>query len=192
MATTLEQLKAWFSAERKPKQAHFWALLDSFFHKDEKIPAASIVGLPARLPAAGGDADTLAGRLPGDFASSEALNTARAEIKALRGGGIITHDSLAKASEAIDALLAIVESDDTDLDTVREIVAFIQNNRDVIDTVATNKLDKSTFNAFVEQLASLTQPALVSGTNIKTINGQSILGGGNIEVGNAGDMVFLF
>jgi len=54
--------------------------------------------------------------------------------------------------EKITALLAILESDDVDLDTVQEIVDFIKNNRDVIDTISTNKLDKSTFSDFVAGL----------------------------------------
>ena len=51
---------------------------------------------------------------------------------------------------------------------------------DSIQTLATNEdLDKK-------------QPLLVSGTNVKTINGQSILGSGNLEIsGGGGDPLFL-
>lgn len=54
------------------------------------------------------------------------------------------------------------------------------------------KADKSTVDALQEQVTSNTsaiatkQDALVSGTNIKTINGQTVLGSGNIEVGGGG------
>lgn len=54
------------------------------------------------------------------------------------------------------------------------------------------KADKSTVNTLQEQVTSNTsaiatkQDKLVSGTNIKTINGQTVLGAGNIEVGGGG------
>ncbi len=86
------------------------------------------------------------------FEAAQVLGTARTEIAALRGPGAMTHDTLKKASDSIDTLLSIVQSEDADLDTVREIVAFIKNNKDVIDAIATNKLDKSAHNAFVEQM----------------------------------------
>lgn len=54
------------------------------------------------------------------------------------------------------------------------------------------KADKSTVDTLQEQVTSNTsaiatkQDTLVSGTNIKTINGQTVLGSGNIEVGGGG------
>lgn len=54
------------------------------------------------------------------------------------------------------------------------------------------KADKSTVDTLQEQVTSNTsaiatkQDKLVSGTNIKTINGQTVLGSGNIEVGGGG------
>lgn len=35
-------LKSWFETNDIPTQNQFWALIDSFFHKDEKIPITSI------------------------------------------------------------------------------------------------------------------------------------------------------
>ena len=43
--TAIATLKKWFSNFRKPKQEHFWAWMDSFWHKEEKIPMDSIEGL---------------------------------------------------------------------------------------------------------------------------------------------------
>ena len=51
---------------------------------------------------------------------------------------------------------------------------------DKISSVKMNKLEQGVADA---------QPALVSGTNIKTINNQSLLGSGNIEIGGAVDSV---
>jgi len=40
--TTLNTIKNWFKTGLKPTQLQFWAVFDSFFHKDEKIPVSSI------------------------------------------------------------------------------------------------------------------------------------------------------
>ena len=45
MITAIQTLKKWFSNFKKPTQEQFWAWLDSFWHKDEKIPMTSIEGL---------------------------------------------------------------------------------------------------------------------------------------------------
>lgn len=42
---TISQLRAWFSRFKKPTEGQFWDLFDSFFHKDENIPASKVEGL---------------------------------------------------------------------------------------------------------------------------------------------------
>ena len=49
MATTRETLKKWFSRGAYPSAGQFAAWIDSFFHKDDKIPAASVEGLTDTL-----------------------------------------------------------------------------------------------------------------------------------------------
>lgn len=49
MATPLNTLKNWFKTGLKPTQSQFWASWESFWHKDEKIPQASIDGLQERF-----------------------------------------------------------------------------------------------------------------------------------------------
>lgn len=49
MATTREQLKAWFRRGMKPLQSQFAAWIDSYWHKDDQIPMASIEGLDDAL-----------------------------------------------------------------------------------------------------------------------------------------------
>lgn len=46
---TISVLKGWFETGDKPLQSHFWDWLDSFWHKDETIPQASIFGLNSSL-----------------------------------------------------------------------------------------------------------------------------------------------
>ena len=43
--TAIQTLKQWFSNFKKPTQEQFWAWIDSFWHKSEKIPMDSIEGL---------------------------------------------------------------------------------------------------------------------------------------------------
>ena len=43
--TAIETLKQWFSNLKKPTQEQFWAWLDSFWHKSEKIPMTIVEGL---------------------------------------------------------------------------------------------------------------------------------------------------
>lgn len=47
--TDLNTLKNWFRTGAKPTQAHFWAWLDSFYHKGEKVPQSSIQDLDTTL-----------------------------------------------------------------------------------------------------------------------------------------------
>lgn len=49
MATDKNTLKNWFKTGLKPLQAHFWAWLDSYWHKDEKIPMQNIEGIDSAL-----------------------------------------------------------------------------------------------------------------------------------------------
>ncbi len=49
MISTVAQLKQWFSSGLKPLQSHYHAWIDSFWHKDEKIPISSIKDLDVGL-----------------------------------------------------------------------------------------------------------------------------------------------
>lgn len=45
MATPIATLKNYFKTGMFPTQAQFWAWLDSYRHKDDKVPVADIAGL---------------------------------------------------------------------------------------------------------------------------------------------------
>lgn len=45
----IQQLKDWFRTGLKPTQAQFWALIDSYWHKQKNIPLTNIEDLPKRL-----------------------------------------------------------------------------------------------------------------------------------------------
>ena len=57
---SISTLKGWFSQFATPTQAQFHGWLDSFFHKNESIPAASIDGLQVLLDAKADAANVLA------------------------------------------------------------------------------------------------------------------------------------
>jgi len=46
---TLNTIKNWFKTGLKPTQQQFWDTWDSFWHKDQVIPASSIENLDARF-----------------------------------------------------------------------------------------------------------------------------------------------
>jgi len=46
---SLNTIKNWFKTGLKPSQTQFWDVWDSFWHKDQAIPAESIEGLDAIL-----------------------------------------------------------------------------------------------------------------------------------------------
>lgn len=49
MSTPINNLKTWFNTGLKPTQEQFWAWMDSFWHKDEKIPMSSVEGIDTAL-----------------------------------------------------------------------------------------------------------------------------------------------
>ncbi len=49
--TPITTIKSWFRKKLKPTQAQFWAVFDSFWHKQESIPISSIAYLQEYLDA---------------------------------------------------------------------------------------------------------------------------------------------
>ena len=49
MIIPISTLRRWFSNFMKPTQEQFWAWLDSFWHKSEKIPMTSVEGLESAI-----------------------------------------------------------------------------------------------------------------------------------------------
>ena len=46
---SIAQLKAWFKRGSYPTEAQFADWIDSFFHRDDKVPISSVEGLSGRL-----------------------------------------------------------------------------------------------------------------------------------------------
>ena len=79
-----------------------------------------------------------------------------------------TLSNKADTSYVDEAIAGIVDGAPETLDTLNELSAALKDNADIVDVLNQSIISK--------------QDVLVSGTNIKTINGESILGEGNISV----------
>lgn len=89
------------------------------------------------------------------------------------GGGTTSIDEIKVQVQA-----AIVDSAPETLDTLNELAAALGDDPNFATTIATQIGNK--------------QDTLVSGTNIKTLGGESILGSGNFEVASSSDIQALF
>ncbi|MES2238848.1 MAG: SGNH/GDSL hydrolase family protein [Bacteroidota bacterium] len=104
--------------------------------------------------------------------------------------------------ERIDAINLILTSDDVNLDTVQELVDAIKTVETSLQTILVNDLTTGgttkaltaemgkSLKALIDALGTIVagkQDTLVSGTNIKTINGFPILGGGDLVVAGTED-----
>lgn len=77
------------------------------------------------------------------YADTQATAAKNDAISALRAGVADAGNDLAKLYALIQGIQDVIGSDDTTLDTVQEIVAYIKSNKSLIDGVTTNKVDKS-------------------------------------------------
>ena len=83
----------------------------------------------------------------------------------------------ADTSYVNEAIAELVDGAPETLDTLNELSAALKDNVDIVDVL--------------NQSIGSKQDILVSGTNIKTINGESILGSGNIIVNSAAGREFI-
>ena len=103
----------------------------------------------------------------------------------------ITTDGISEdeASELIDeALLDYYTKDEVDagFDTINLELDKKLDASAYTPTDLSNYYTKSQTDTYVSNAVSAKQDTLVSGTNIKTINGQSLLGSGDIQIGTGG------
>ena len=92
---------------------------------------------------------------------------------------VITNALNEKASKTELSNVSTSKANKTDVYTKQEIDDKFTNAQSQINQVST---DTAANNAEIQTLKTDKQDTLVSGTNIKTINGQSLLGEGNIEI----------
>lgn len=108
-----------------------------------------------------------------------AINTtnAAARINSIFASLILNSNStFSEVQTAIDNINTILSSDDTTLDELQEVVNFIKANKSDLDSLGISNISG------LQSALDGKQNNLVSGTNVKTINGQSILGSGNLTI----------
>lgn len=162
--TAKETLYKFFSNFKRPTQEHFRALIDSFFHKSEKIPMTSVEGLESAIQGIATAEqlqshltdsqahkellDKKVDKVPGKMLSSnDFTNEQRAKLEGLQNVDI--SQLLPKGSytgtaqnlkELIDNIMRILQSPDTELDELREIVAYIKQNKRILDTLGIDNI----------------------------------------------------
>ena len=98
--TAIATLKKWFSNFRKPKQEHFWAWIDSFWHKSEKIPMDSIEGLENAIQGTA-SAEQLRNHLTDSQAHKELFD---GKVDKEAGKGLSSNDFTSAYRQALDNL----------------------------------------------------------------------------------------
>lgn len=164
MITPISTLKRRFANFLKPTQEHFWAWMDSYWHKDENIPMNKVEGLSTALEATAsaeqlrnhladsqahkGLFDGKVDKVPGKILSSnDFTNELRTKLEGLqnvdmsqllpKGGYTGTAQNL---KELIDNIMLILQSPDTELDELREIVPYIKQNKRILDTLGISNI----------------------------------------------------
>ena len=123
-----------------------------------------IIDFPSSLPADGGNADTLDGKHANEFAllvefdefKEEAMSYTDTKTSGLASTTTVdtkisTHNTSASAHNDIRDLISglttrlntLANSDDTTLDQMSEVVAYIKNNKSLIDGITTSKVNVS-------------------------------------------------
>lgn len=160
-------IKNWFRTNLKPTQAQFWALFDSYFHKDEKIPITAIDDIENIL-AEKADAEVLAHHLTNATAHADLFGAK--EDKSKRGaalgyaplneftklaidylnvvndlvtGGesfLLTAEQGKLLQTQINNINVLLASDNVNLDNVQELVDAIETVQTSLSTILVNNL----------------------------------------------------
>lgn len=164
MATGRDILKKWFSNFKRPTQEQFWEWIDSFWHKNEEIPMASVQGLEKSLE---------------KVATSEQLNNHESDLQAHSnllaqkvdketGKGLSSNDftdvykqkiddfqlpdlspylqrgnyngTAQDLKQFIDNINTVLQSNDSTLDDLQEIVNYIKQNKQILSTLGISNI----------------------------------------------------
>jgi len=162
--TALTTLYNWFSDLKKPTGAQFRALIDSFWHKGEKIPMTGIEGLSTLIEGTA-SASQLKSHLEDSQAHRELLDK---KVDKVAGKNLSTEDFTTELRQKleglqrvdtsgllskggytgtaqdlknlIDNINRILQSDDTDLDQLQEIVNYIKQNKHILSTLSISNI----------------------------------------------------
>lgn len=151
MATLKDTIKSWFETDDTPTQAQFWAWLDSFWHKDEKIPITAIDDIEGILDAKA-DAEALTNHINAKgVADGYAPLNELAKIAAvylnivddLTTGGSdapASAETVKTLKGLIDSINVLLGSDNVNLNSVQELVDAIETVQISLSTILVNDL----------------------------------------------------
>ena len=208
---TLNTIKNWFKTGAKPTQSQFWATWDSFWHKEDLIPASSIENLDEMFDEKA-DNDAFQSHLTDDDAHNISNRLAnKADVDQLENEATERSNGDAYLQGQINGLagtnyrgtfisLAALQAAYPDADDGDEAIVdggvgtdaqkYIWDSTDSL-WIAGGGTGASTFaelsgspddNPALLARFNTKQNLLQSGVNIKTVNGQSLLGGGNVVI----------
>ncbi|MDN3673068.1 hypothetical protein QWY99_08410 [Flavobacterium branchiarum] len=198
-------LKNWFRTGLKPTQVQFWNWMDSFWHKDEKIPITAIDEIEGILNAKA-EAIILTNHLTDDNAHADLLMGKEDKSNKGKSNGyvplnefsIIAHqylsivnnlvsggdNSLLSAEqgkilqEQIDVINLLLTSDDINLDTIQEIVDAIKEVEISLSTILVNDLTTGgTMKALTAEMGKILK-ALIDGltaNKVDKVAGRSLI-----------------
>lgn len=127
----IAQLKSWFETADKPTQAQFAALIDAMMHRSDgaKLALNRVEGLVEAM---------------NTFATQDQLAEVEVEVvNDLTTGGITKPLSAQQGvvlKGLIDAINALLTSDDVSLDELQEIVDYIKQNRADLDALSISSI----------------------------------------------------
>lgn len=172
-------IKSWFETDDMPTQSQFWAWIDSFWHKEEKIPITAIYDIENILNDKA-DAEAFNNHIEDTAAHADLFNGKEdKENKGIANGyapldefaritsqflnivdDLVTGGSTALLSAEqgkalqgkIDAINLILTSDDVNLDTLQEIVNAIKDVDNYLSTILVNDFSGGTTKALTAEM----------------------------------------
>lgn len=166
--TSKQTLKQWFSNLKKPTQNHFWAWLDSYFHKEEKIPMSQIEGLDKALQ------DTASSTQINNHFSDNQAHKALFDLKVdkVQGKGLSTEDFTSELKEKLENLSSKANNPIKDFSDNTQMIRKMSNGTyaPYVITLTTDEQEFEIYPPFLEKHHLAKEIAPLVGGNILTIN----------------------
>ncbi len=170
MATAKNILKNWFLNGKKPPQEQFWAWLESYWHKDEKIPVSKVEGLSTLIENA--DITNVLNQLEGQLEEisniQELIENIQEEIS-LNGGVEINGESFDNIEDVVKEIVKEIKEIESSIEEISEN-GNLENGIEIGNEIYNNI--EEALNALIEML----NEALANG------GGKGLISGDPFEV----------
>lgn len=148
--------------------------------QDQLVSGINIKTINNQSILGGGNIEIQASTDLSDYYTKEECNSTFATVSQMENKVNKEEGKSLISDEEIDRLSTLTNYDDT---AINEQIATLNSSKLDVSTYTTDKANFATKTELNEK-----QNTLVSGTNIKTINGNSILGSGDITITGGGDI----